>query len=332
MECLTKLIGIWDQCGKKTAGVKYINDLPGFELSMADYLSSQEKQTGLEVMQGCISNAADELEVELRSFVDARIRLGSVVGNATVGFYDQNKVLKPADSGYLGGVQLELGNQHYLGVYIKSINIFTDNTYTNQDLFIYDLTQGKLLDTIVFSSIAGEYSEITIDKLYKSNGQNLNLFICYDAGTSYKTDVILGGCGHCGWQKYLMDGYLYARSAKLLATNPAIQNNLESSTHSYGLSINYQLICDSGNFICTLASRLKMAMFYKAGIAWCDEIIYGKRLNSLTTVQKPDAEKLKFDYLAKYEGAMNTVLQNISLPNDICFQCESTISVKTIIP
>jgi hypothetical protein len=75
-----------------------------------------------------------------------------------------------------------------------------------------------------------------------------------------------------------------------------------------------------------------MAMFYKSGMAWCDEMIYGKRLNSLTTVQKSDAEKLKKDYSDKYVESMNMVLQNIILPNDICFQCEAIINVKNSIP
>ena len=333
MECLTRLVGIWDQCGPKTAGVKYINDLPGFVLSMADYLSNQEQQTGLEVIQKCINTASDELETELRAFFDPRMRLGSIVGNSTVGFYWDNKIVKPADVDFYGGIQLELGNNNNLGVYIQSLVIFTPNTYTEQNIYVWDLTQGIILDTIPFSSTGDQYTEITIDKLYKSNGQFLNLFIATDAGTSYQSDVIYGGCGACsGWRKYLMDGYLYARAAKLPITADPIQSNLQSSKHAYGMSIKYQLICDSSNFICAISSRLKMAMYYRAGMAWCDEILYSDRLNSLTTVKKADAEKLKKDYSEKYEAAMNTVLQNMVLPNDICFQCESIISVKTMIP
>jgi hypothetical protein len=332
MECLTRLIGIWDQCGPKTTGVKYINDLPGFNLSMADYLTSQEKQTGIEVIQGCINNAADEIETEIRSFLDPRMRLGSIIGSSIVGYFADNKNVKAADAGYLGGSQLELGNQNYLGAYIESVTIFTPNTYTNENLYIYDLTQGALLDTIPFSSTGDQYTEVSINKLYKSNGQFLNLFFCRTAGTSYQTDVIQNGCFTCGWKKYNVDGYLYARSAKILDSADKIQNNLEGSTHSYGISIKYQLVCDSSNFICSLSSRLKMAMFYKSGMAWCDEIIYGKRLNSLTTVQKSDAEKLKKDYSDKYVESMNMVLQNIILPNDICFQCEAIINVKNSIP
>lgn len=332
MECLTRLVGIWDQCGPKTSGVKYINDLPGFNLHLADYLTSQEKQTGLEVIQGCINNAADELESELRSFLDARVQLGSVIGNGIVGYFDENKHLRNADAGYLGGSQIEVGTNHYLGIYIKSVKFFTPNTYTNQDLYIYDLTQGKLLDTFQFSSVGDEYTEVSIETLYKSNGQFLNLFVCYDAGTSYKTDIVPGGCGTCGWRKHPMNGYLFARAAKIPTGSDKIQNNLESASHSYGLSIDYQLICDSANFICQIASRLKMAMFYKAGIAWCNEVIYGKRLSSLTTVQKPDAEKMRTEYEALYSNAMNSVLNNISLPDDICFRCKPGISVHPTIP
>lgn len=46
MECIRNLVGFWDGCSQKDSSLVYINDLPGLDITLFDYLTTPE-QTNL---------------------------------------------------------------------------------------------------------------------------------------------------------------------------------------------------------------------------------------------------------------------------------------------
>lgn len=333
MTCLENQVLIWDGCTAKNPNKIYINDLPGFELSIPDYLTTQQVTDGMALMQDKRRMASEFLKHEILNFLNPRSAMGSVVTNQTAGFYKEDRTLKNAQANLYKGVQLSLQNFPYLSIYINSISLFWDDAVTT-NVRLYNLTTGELIDTFPITTVANHPTFITIDKTYQNTGQYLNLAIVTDSNLSgaYETTITPKGCTGCFARYEQLSQFCGGRGIKVNTSGAIIDNNVVSETHTHGLSVNYSIGCDYEYFICNMANRFALPMFYRFGVELMDEIIYSKRLNSLTTIHKDDAVQLKGEYMVKYTDSMQNVLQHLQLPNNICYNCRPFVAINTRIP
>lgn len=337
IECLNNLVGIRTDCGEQVISDSglYLQDLPFINLKTADSIVTTQ-DSGYALLQQKLNFAQNYMVNDIRSRMMPYFKVHSVVENEIAGYTRDNMAVIAAEAN-LKGIQLKIVEYPYLSVYLSSISLFTQVT-GDIPVFIYDLSQSKLLDTITVSAVANEITSMDIHKEYQTNGQILNLFICYDASEigSYNTTVFnpgyngYVGCRGCSRRRDTYNGYTYCYSKEMALNTQVIERNLSGSSDTGGLSITYSVSCSLDKWICQNRNGFAMALLHRAGMEILKEFAISNRINSLVTLRKDEAAKLEVVFQEEYDKSMDNVLKNLRLPNDLCFKCEKRIQTKTI--
>jgi hypothetical protein len=331
--CLRKYIDVWDGCSEKDASKMYVNDIPGFTLDVANSITTNEQQSALQLIHNKIDFACNRVENEIRNHLNGKAYLTTLIGQATCGIIQDNLKQNAAIANTLQGIQLDLGYSPFASIVVHSVQFFYPNSGT-ANLYVYNANTGQLLLQIDnINVVGGEVTTHLIDKEFQSSGQPLNLIFLTESQTNYDIQVFSGGCSGCRGSRYApINAYAYANQVQIATGAQVTVKNLKGSQSTGGIAINYTIKCDNTDFICSLASMLKLTMLYAAGVEIMDEIIMSRRLNSVTTYDRDKAIDLKAMYQERYSANLAGVLDNMIMPKNICFQCNPVIRNKTRIP
>lgn len=205
-------------------------------------------------------------------------------------------------------------------------------------VFVYDLFQNKLLDTINITAVSGEVVTVYPNKTYRSVRKELDLIFVYDATafSSVKTTVTEGGCKSCGdgGSMVYLNQYLSTRSISILAADAKIEDNLTASGDTGGLSLVYSIQCNYEEWLCAISNSVALPILFKTAYEIMDYAINNSfRLNTATTINIDTMKLRRDEYTTRYKEAMDTLLQNIKLPNDEkCFECRQKSKHVVILP
>lgn len=331
--CLEDFVGIWDECTEKDPSILYINDLPGFDLSFADFLAPEQVADGVELLEAKRRSAAIFLKQEILQHLNPRTTIGSVLSNQVTGIVQENLQVKTLEAAKFKGLQISVSHYPYLSVYVDRISLFAVNSVTT-NILVVDLQQGLVLDTLPITTVGGEITYLNVRKEYKNEGQYLNLAFLVDSSLTdvYYTTADHTPCGSCFARMEHLNTYCDGRGISLLQSAQKIDSNLVSETHTNGISVHYSVQCNHDHFICNMANRFMTSLFYRFGVELMDEVIHSNRLTSLTTIGKDRARELKADLITKYNNSMDGVLQNLELPNNICYHCKPSVQLVNRIP
>jgi hypothetical protein len=228
-------------------------------------------------------------------------------------------------TGYLIGKQIEIWEGDYLEFFLSRVGLHMTAT-GNVSVYVYDLIQNKLLDTLTVSAVAGEVSYLDVYKSYKTNGQKLNLFIGYTYAAGYNTILSHNNCSSCTGQVY-SNPYIKFSNRRILSASTKIHDNLESGSED-SLTLQYSVNCTNENFICSIKHLLAEAIWWKAGELLATELRFSKRLNSVINFYMEDHDKLIEAYGAGADKAIANVLQNMVVPDNICFTCNKRLKME----
>lgn len=340
MSCLNDLIGV-KGCGS-TPHSFYINDLTGINIADFDKAISPEMKTGKEALEKIITFSTKLVESEINTILGDRYQLKSLIDNDVVGYYYEDKLLMPAQPGVLCGYEVRIDQTPYLNFFLQEIKLFC-NFSGQVPVQIWDLIQGKLLDTINVTAVAGEIVSVTgIDKIYATSKQRLRLFIGYDSqfqsyNTSYSSPYGATGaydnCNSCNGSPY-KNGYIYFRSGQVNVSDPKTRSFINSNNTSggAGLSISYSLQCSFTEHLCNMRNKIALPILYKAGSLVMKELKHSRRLTGVVTIYTKNHDELMAEYETEYEKQMNLVLANMQMPESVCFHCTPRVSSKVILP
>lgn len=330
LNCLTSKIGYYNFCGVKPDKL-LLNDLPGFTLSDYEWVTDEEKQTGSDVLDAAIRMGAEKVEEDITAYLYPQVTRLDSWANKTVGEIKENLYVKNAQANKKWGVRIKMDSAPYLALYVNSVSYFPVNSGTG-NIEIYNTLTGGLIYTESVTFTGGEVNVYPLDQLFRMDGQIVDVVILIESDVPVYTieSFARGNCGSCALKA--INQYMYNDMVSISDSAVVIDRNLKSVNHTGGLIINYTLRCDIADYICGLSVGLKRAIFYAAGISLMDEIIFGKRLNSLTTVNKDDAIALKDRYANEYGVLMDRVVNSAKLPKSPCFYCNPTIKSVNRIP
>lgn len=329
LNCLVNKVGFYNGCGTRPNKL-LLNDLYGFNLDMAEYISDKDKQTGEDVLNAAIKAASEKVEDDVRSFLTPGAMVFDTYSNRHVGTVADNLKVKTAESGVLKGIRLELSRAPFFSLYINRINFFPAESGTGA-IKVYNLLTGAELDSFNITFTAGEICSVEVDKEYRFDGQPIDVIIVAPSVDVYRVNMWDGGdCNKC--QGRFINPYLFGNSIKVNNASPKIQSSLRTEVHTGGLWLNYSLRCDVADYICGMSTGLMRAVWYAAGIEVMNEIIFSQRLNNITTVGKDDAIELKNQYVEEYNTIMQRVVDTSKLPNNPCFLCKPTVTNYNAIP
>lgn len=333
--CFDNLVGIRTECGEQVASDSglYIQDLPYINIKTANAVI-QNQDDWEEVLQDKIDIAGNYLINDVKSKLAPVFLQKSVIQNQIAGYYQDNKTTSSGIAGTLKGIQLRVWEYPYLDLFISSISIFTDRTGVIP-ILVYDLIQGKLLDTINITGVAGEIVQVDVNKTYRTNGQAMNLFFGYDSTginnyTTYLYTQGIAGCRTCprpnSWgNKYV---WMYAKSLPTSAIK--VQNSLQSINDTGGLSLVFSLQCSVDKFICQMKNSFAFALMHRAGMEILREVKMSTRMNNIVMLKKDEVDELMGYFETTYNQSMDNILKNLRLPKDICFNCNSVVRTGVI--
>lgn len=339
-DCLDNTVGVRG-CGSGSA-LAYINDLTGISVADMDQAVNPERKNGLEALNSIIQLAQKLTLQSMNQYYAGRYKAKSFIDNDMIGYYYDDKVLKPAQSGYLVGYEIRIDQTPFLELQLESIRLFCDHN-GDVDVKIYDLIQGKLMDTVTLTAIAGQIVEKNgLGLSYATKRQRLHLFIGYASefgsyNTSYMPVYNVNGlaenCNTCTGSPY-KNRYMYFRSAQIAASADKIRPNVNSNVISggAGLSFGYSLKCSFIEHLCNMRQQVALPIMYKAGELVMKEFKHSKRLNSVVTLYGKDYEALELYYHDMHEKLMAELLQNGSIPDSVCFGCNPQFSTPVVLP
>lgn len=329
MSCFENIIGVKRTCDE-TPPVSdlYVNQLTGITIKDADAAISAEYASGVRMIKEKIEFATNLIIQHVKNSA-TKFLSRSIIENGTVGIFKEKNTIASV-VGKLKGIQYKLKQYPYFSFNLGSISFFANET-KNIDIYIYDLVTDKLLDTIPISTIKGQVVTVIVNKKYKSQSKQLNIFICTDSDISHnQADLYKGHCGGC--TNTFSCNYSNLTYREIGSNLEVIEANLSGGQSTGGISFTYSLECDIEPFVCSLATSMAMPILYKTGVLLMEEFIYTKRQNAAMTVYKDNHVELRDMYEMEFERTMNAILNNMVIPKDICFTCNSSIRHVAIAP
>lgn len=336
MACFDNLIGLKGGCSNDNLSTNalYLNTL-GISREFIESIINEDYEDVDSFLADKIFLASDQIKNDIYGHFTSKFNVTSIIEGVRLGQFYDYPTLVPAIQGYKG-LQMRIWNETtFAKLYVSTIKTYF--AYTgNVDLLVYDLKQGKLLDTITVASIANEIVETTIDKVYKSEGEDLNLVVIYDASSfqSYSTSFLNAGCVTCNrGGAYMQNKFVYSTGVTFDNGDPITQTYLNGESDLGGLSLVYSLECDHDAWICTHANFFVSAMLYKTAYLISQ---YADLMSNTYSSVNIDREKLKQRmeyYEFEYNKRLDAGVKNLKLPSgDLCFSCNRLRMNKTILP
>jgi hypothetical protein len=334
MNCLDNLIGINNQCTPTTpSSGLYIQNLPGITLKVANAANNEETESGVKLLQDIISFSQNKILAQVRNQLQSKIQTASVLENDTIGFYKENLKSVALEAGKYKGIKARIDKFPSLDLFISKIYLKLSQAVTT-NIYVIDLMTGTILDTLPITTVDNIPTAIIVNKSYPTNSQRTSLFICIDSSVSNTFEATLSGKGDC--YSCYSDGYsnrfISFTGAKLDQAAQKIDSNISSNSGTNGLSIEYSLNCSVESFICNMAGQLAWPMLHDVGAELMRRLKYTDRLNSIVTINAKNNEDLRAEFEAEYFSSMSALLENIKMPNDICFKCNSRVKRVSQIP
>jgi len=332
MSCFEGLVGLKNTCLSNTdllamsSSGLWLQNLTGFPgIKIADASINEEYKTGIDLIRQSLDNAIKELSIQFRTHLSNKLQHDSIVENETVGFFNKDRKIKPAQTNYWRGIRVELKNKSHFELFISTVSLLL-NSVEVVDLKIFDLTNGLELKSIAITTIQGVPVTVQTNESFFKDGQRLDLFIGYLSIES-SLNTTITGCHSCKRVDHVR-----ITAAKILNSVPKTTANIESASDTGGLSINYSLSCTVDAFLCQSKNLFAWALLHKWGSNVMSEAVYSRRLNSLINLDSELNKALGQDYENIYMASMSAVLNNTTLPNDICFKCKPPVRNVVRVP
>lgn len=337
--CLDNLVAVLPSVNPtKAIGVLYVNSL-GVTLDMLNKANDGSFTDGQDFFNEVLALAQDQISTDIASRVTYRpSRRVTLLNNGTVGYYKENK--QEETSGSLKqGIYFEVPGGQYQKIFLQSIDIFATEA-VDTTLSIIDFTQEKVLDTVAFTSVAGEIATVNINKSY-GNGYNvLRLGLAYEGSeiTPYKSYTSPNDCASCRrGRRYVDTAGTYIAGFKQNTAGLKMQN-IERGSTTYGLRANYSVECTTEAFVCNLRESLQYPLLYLTASMLLDRMINSLSNSTAKNFNSKHLAAKSQDYRSTYElkmfGAFDEagnqtskgLLDNIMMPDNRCFCNQPKIS------
>ena len=323
-DCLNNFIGLRGYCSDTTpeSGL-YVNDLSGVSLKLLANLAEEEQKDYSGIWTEIYNRTLHELESDVIIGSQKYFKTNLILENTNTGHYDDPHVTVTSSNELKGNtIELDFNQSRYLSVYVNSVQLYLP-TAVNSSIYIYNLLNGVLLDTIAFTGTVG-INTIQINKTYKTYGQDTQIFVCYDGNDTASIET----------SDFDGSDLAITRGAKIAVGTSVLNDNLTFDGDSYGLVVNYNLRCDVSEFICTSKSLFKLPLLYKLGSNIFFEMLTSTRMNKYTiSKSRDDIKDLRDEYQEKYDNLMKSTLSNMRANEDrVCFNCNRQRNYKYNMP
>lgn len=331
--CFDNYIGL-EGCGTNapTSGFS-LNDI-GITKDNLDAIVQRDYDSGTALGQGQIDFAIKSVTNQILASFGDKIQAKTLVNSSRLGKVQENIQVQDMTANY-HGVEVEICNSRsYLDMAIAQFSLHTNYT-GNVEIKVFDLHQGREIDSFTVASVAGEIVTVNIDKVYTSYKKDLHLFIGYDATLvdSVKYTVFGSTCVSCAKSCSPVNSYLSARGGTLGLVDTPIESNMVGSAFTGGIAFNYSISCNMEGWMCDVKNVMALPILYKAGSLISQYALRTSRSNSDTMIDVDKWEAMVESLEFNYRESMDNVIHNMRLPQDPrCFECHRPIKRAIVLP
>ena len=320
-DCLNNYIGLDKKCTTvpSVSGL-FVNTLPGISLKLLANIAQEEQRDYVGIFNEIYDRTLHDLESDVLVKAQKYFKTTNVVDNKNTGYYADPYATSVATNEFKGTtIEADSRTSRFLSIYVSSVQLYLP-VAVNDNILIYNLMNGVLLDTIAFTGVVG-INTIEINKNYITYGQDTKIFVCYNStnvGDSINTTSVDSST------------VAITRGAAISTSTQVIKNNLTFAGNSHGLIANYNIRCDISEFICTSKDAFKFAFLWRLGANIMFERRLSDRMNKYTLTMTPlQLKQLHEDYLDEYEKIMASVMDNLEANTDrVCFSCRKERNYK----
>lgn len=315
MNCYQNYIGI-DRSLASRSGL-YVTDLPGVDIRVLDALTKKEQADYTEFWERILDRAWTTLTADLSAQMQRIFHVDyKLLSRETSQFQAEVN-----DTDERAGILLRFDLPKYAVLHVISVGIIAEESYESPAFTIQFLDQdqnGELLHEVAEEITAGR-QVINIDRDFETD----QLFVSYDA-VAYllrKTDNKEYNTGLAYWDKVFcqIDCGTLTGDVRQIAGG--------------GLNVKFNVRCSVEKYLCENINLFRTALWWRTGLELVKERRYGNKLNEYTTMSFQDAENMEGMYQLEYDKELKNAIGSQRIYEDpICFQCNSGVSAKTILP
>lgn len=333
--CFDSLIGIKSKCTTSTGSSDFFIEDIGITADYCGQYINSEYSSGIEFIESKIALATQLVRKTIQNNFSEHIISKSVIDSQLLGHYQDSLQLKSGIASTLGGISLTLTNyQSYFNVFVNTISIQISTTQTIP-VFVYDLISGTLLDTINIDAVANTITTKVVNKTYSSPKRKLDLIFVYDTEGIYSntTSLRYDGCAKCSGYTY-SNSYINSTPIYMTESDAKIRSSLTTTSHTFGLSVNYSVQCSVENWLCEMANLMALPILYKTGMEIMQyALYYSNRQNTGVNVHAERNQNALNFFTEKYNESLEMTIKKINIPKgDICFKCNEYVKSAVILP
>lgn len=332
--CLGNLIALQNTCDPITPTSGLYGSSIGISNDFISQIITKEYSSNIVFWNEKKNLAIEDISNAIHSHFAPQYKTASILKNFRVGHANDNKVLVSGSANYKGIFYDFLDTASYYDLFVSELSLFTDQT-GDVDIKVFDLIQGKLIDTITVPCVAGEISKVFPAKKYSSQQKKLSIFFGYDASTidSYKTSLSPGSCSGCGGSDFINNTYHRIQAGYISLASAKTHENFVGLSETGGLSINHSLQCNHVDWLCSMSGLIALPLLYRTAAIIMEFALDespNKRVNTVVTLNREEMEKRLDRYEMKWRESLDNIIKNAVVPNDSkCFTCNKTYNYQS---
>jgi hypothetical protein len=347
--CYESLLGLLG-CDRPepTTGL-YIDDL-GINQTLLGQLITDQYVSGVELFEAKRAFAWRKMSTDVLSKLNPMMKADTVIESKRIGQVLTNaaNVDTAVGAGKFTGIRVTIdpNTESYLNLYISNFKIDIYTMETPVEIFVYDMSTLKLIDSFMYQS---EAIEQFIGKTFKANRRKLDLAFVYES--LYDTTKMVAKKGHCT----SCSGHIRAAHICPFVDAVGIELTTDGTTvlsskakkYTQGMSLVYNVNCDREAWLCSIGGLMAMPLAYATAVEIYNyglSVSPNQRVNTTVSVNigsKPFATADANDGMiagrdiaqTRYNEELALMIQNIRLPEDnACFDCRRNMKYVTALP
>ncbi len=334
MRCFKNYVGL-KYCSPVTPESNYyINYEQGINLRMLDKIADDEQKSYAGVWDEVQERAIVKIEAKILNKLTNYIKTNTIQEVESFGI-QKDPIISLTSANQWQGVYSYSNLFKYNEVYVKSFTFYSLSVKAKAEFRIYNTWNGELLKTIATDLVIG-FNEIAVNYAIPNNPVYFTrFFLCYDGSlidgieslSQYKGLGWIIGSTTCFDSPQFYSSY-YTMMQGATSSDSAIdptENTLSKGSNTYGLTINYSVRCSLTSYICSIRELFKNAWIKLLAYEILQERLTSQRLNFITVSDGEETKAQRDQFYKDFEESLTDVFENLRVPNDDCFECNTQV-------
>jgi hypothetical protein len=344
--CIESLLGLRGCESPEPSTGLYIDDL-GINQTFLGQLITDQYNNGVELFEDKRAFAWRKISSDVLTKLSPMMKSDTVIENKRVGQVVSNysNVQTALGAGKYGGIRLKIdpNTVSYLNFYLADVNLAIASTNVNVPVLIFDMTTGKLIQSLTYAE--GALDQF-IGKTLTSAKRKLDIAIVYESTmNTVKFTPKKGTCTSCGGgpKESHICPFVDAIGIELTTDGTNVLTST-SSKYTTGMSLTYSINCDRQGWMCSIGGLMALPLAYATAVEiynYALTVSPNQRVNTTVIVNRGQNKTELMDGImaardiaaTRYGEELGAMLQNMRLPDDThCWDCKRNMKYVTALP